>query len=195
MKKFYIAFFSIVILGISSGIYYVTAHQSNNYKFADVPFTTINNESFSYYENPPKLRLVEFMYVNCPDVCPTTTFKMNSLKESLMKKGYFGNEIEFLTITIDPEYDTNNKLEAYATTFDMNEEEGWYLLKTDLTNIKNVTSSLGFAYESSGGRYLTHSTKLYLLDGNGDVLSTYIMGKQLDDQKIIKDIESSLEDL
>lgn len=195
MKKIYIAFFSLLILGISSGVYYVTAHQSNNYKLADVPFTTVNDKSFSYYENPPKLRLVEFMYMNCPDVCPVTTSNMKSLKESLMKKGYFGDEIEFLTITIDPEYDTSNKLKDYASTFDINEEEGWYLLKTDLTNTKTVTGSLGFAYESSGGRYLTHSSKLYLLDSQGDIQSTYEMGKLMDDQEILKDIELRLEDL
>lgn len=195
MKKAYIVFFALLFLGISSGIYYVTAYQSSNYQLADVPFTTVNNNSFSYYENPTNLRLVEFMYMNCPDVCPTTTSKMKNIKDGLMEKGVFGNQIEFLTITIDPEYDTDDRLKDYANTFEMKEEEGWYLLKTDDQNTKAVTGSVGFAYERTGGRYLNHSTKLYLLDNSGTVQSTYDMGNQLDEQTVLKDIESRLEEL
>src|SRR5690625_3593407 len=75
---------------------------------------TAFNEEYSFEELPKKARLVEFMYTNCPDVCPVTTLEMSKLRHSLEKEGVFGDEVEFITITIDPNHDTQEILKDYA---------------------------------------------------------------------------------
>src|SRR5690625_6453122 len=70
---------------------------------------------YSFDDMPEKVRLIEFMYTNCPDVCPVTTAEMSKLRQQFMKEGVFGDKVEFLTITIDPEHDTDEILQDYRS--------------------------------------------------------------------------------
>ncbi|MFC3340371.1 SCO family protein [Paracandidimonas soli] len=59
--------------------------------------------------------LVFFGFTQCPDVCPTALFRATEVKELL---GEEGKRIQVAFITIDPERDTPDVLEAYVTAFD-----------------------------------------------------------------------------
>ncbi|BCJ88077.1 hypothetical protein skT53_30620 [Effusibacillus dendaii] len=39
----------------------------------------INGQRQSFQDLAPKVKLVEFIYLNCPDICPTTTINMVSI--------------------------------------------------------------------------------------------------------------------
>src|SRR5699024_12494465 len=85
---------------------------------------------YSFADMAKKARLVEFMYTDCPDVCPLTTVKMSELRQKLMKEGVFGDKIEFLTITINPEDDTREVLQEYANRFEVDSaDDGWKFLR------------------------------------------------------------------
>jgi protein SCO1 len=58
--------------------------------------------------------VVFFGYVQCPDVCPTTMAELAQIKKLL---GTDGRRVQGVFITVDPERDTPEVLDAYIGTF------------------------------------------------------------------------------
>jgi len=61
-----------------------------------------------------KAVIVFFGYTSCPDVCPTTLAR---LAETMKRLGAEAERVQVLMVTVDPEYDTPEKLAAYMTAF------------------------------------------------------------------------------
>ncbi|MCF8203743.1 MAG: SCO family protein [Methylotenera sp.] len=62
-----------------------------------------------------KVVVVFFGYTQCPDVCPTTMAEVAEVKRSL---GAEGDKVQGVFVTIDPERDTAQLLQAYMASFD-----------------------------------------------------------------------------
>lgn len=61
-----------------------------------------------------QLVLVFFGYTQCPDVCPTSLSELKEIKASL---GAEGQKIRTLFVSVDPERDTQEVLDAYMANF------------------------------------------------------------------------------
>ena len=61
-----------------------------------------------------KVTVVFFGYTHCPDVCPTTMAELAELRKSL---GAEGDRLQTVFVTIDPERDTPELLQAYVGNF------------------------------------------------------------------------------
>ncbi|GMB08840.1 SCO family protein [Thermolongibacillus altinsuensis] len=191
MKKLYITFFSLLAICIGVGIFYFTVYRQAKMEFpSDVTMETAWGKPYSFSEMEPKVRLLEFVYTNCPDICPNTTFQMKQLKERLEKDGLFGKKVEFLTITIDPKRDTSEVMQAYAKMFGVeSDEEGWVFLRGNEDDTKKVADAFNFQYRDPGNGMLIHTTLTYFLDENNRVIDTFGMGeKGFDKEKVYKAI-------
>jgi protein SCO1/2 len=62
-----------------------------------------------------KVVVVFFGYTQCPDVCPTTMAELATLKRDL---GADGQRVQGVFVTVDPERDTPEVLNAYMASFD-----------------------------------------------------------------------------
>jgi protein SCO1 len=179
MKKIYITFIVLLVLGIGAGIFYFTEYRQSEMAFPeDVTMETLEGNTYSFKDLPPKVRLLEFMYTNCPDICPNTTFQMKQLKEKLKKEGVFGDQVEFITITIDPKRDTKEVLQQYAKTFDIHEDEGWYLLRGSEEDTLKVADAFDFKYRDPGNGMIIHSSFTYFLDENNRIIEIFGMGEK-----------------
>jgi protein SCO1 len=179
MKKIYITFIVLLVLGIGTGIFYFTEYRQSKMAFPeDVTMETLEGNTYSFKDLPPKVRLLEFMYTNCPDICPNTTFQMKQLKEKLKKEGVFGDQVEFITITIDPKRDTKEVLQQYAKTFDIHEDEGWYLLRGSEEDTLKVADAFDFKYRDPGNGMIIHSSFTYFLDENNRIIEIFGMGEK-----------------
>ena len=56
-----------------------------------------------------------FGYTNCPDVCPLTLAEYREIKSRLGEKA---DQVEFVFITVDPDRDTPERMQAYVGSFD-----------------------------------------------------------------------------
>lgn len=139
-KKFYMICASVILLGIASGILYLQILRPGAAEIPnDIVMETAFDNEYDFDDKPKKARLIEFMYTNCPDVCPITTLEMSQLKSQLEKEGLFGDEVEFMTVTIDPERDTLDVLEEYAGRYEVeSDEEGWYFLRGNEDDTKEI---------------------------------------------------------
>lgn len=177
-------------MGIAAGIFYLQVYRPGTAELPeDVIMETAFGEEYSFADLPKKVRLVEFMYTRCPDVCPITTLEMAKLKSQLEAEGIFGDQIEFMTITIDPKNDSAAVLSEYANRFEVFEDsEGWSFLRGTDENTKKIADALGFLYRDPGSGDIVHSTYTYLMDGNDNLLEKFTMGETFDRDRAFKRI-------
>lgn len=156
----------------------------------DVTMETAWGKPYSFNNMEPKVRLLEFVYTNCPDICPSTSFQMKQLKEQLEKDGLFKKKVEFITITIDPKRDTQQVMQTYANMFGVeSDNEGWIFLRGSEEDTKKVADAFNFLYRDPGNGMLIHTTLTYFLDENNRVIDTFGMGeKGFDKEKVYKEI-------
>lgn len=195
MKKIYILCGVIVALAITAGISFFLIRDSMAKIPENIDLITTNNEVYKFSESEKKLKLVEFMYTNCPDICPTTTLKMNMLKKDLQDAGVFGEKVQFMTITIDPYKDTPEVLQQYMYNFDVEDDGNWIFLtgdqnniKEDLKEIEELANTFQFQYRDPGDGFFIHSTFVYLLDENNRYIKKYPMGEEFNREDIFKKI-------
>ena len=199
MKKIYIICSIIVMVGIAAGISFFVIRDMTSKIPDNIDLVTMNNEVYDFSNSEQKLKMVEFMYTHCPDICPTTTLKMNMLKKDLQKADVFGKDIQFITITIDPYRDTPEKLQKYMKNFEVEDDGNWIFLTGDQNNIKEdikeieeLAGTFQFQFRDPGDGFYVHSTFVYLIDENNQYIKKYPMGEDFDREevyaKIMKEI-------
>lgn len=159
----------------------------------DFTLDNIDGSKYTFSESAGKVRLVEFIFTNCPDICPATTYNMSQLQEQLKEKGLFGDKVEFLTITFDPDYDTPEVLQQYAEKFHA-DQNGWKFLRGDNAAIETVTKDFGMAVmklpdeNSPSGYSITHTARMFLVDGDGNMRQAYGMAADMDMDLMMKEM-------
>lgn len=119
--------------------------------------------------------LADFFFTSCPGPCPALTAKMAELSQALRRtKG----KVRLVSITVDPEVDTPERLQSYAKKFQAS-PDWWFLTgsMTDLFRLARDGFKLAVAENPpeaipSAGKML-HSTKIALVDGQGRVRAYY----------------------
>lgn len=199
MKKIYIICSMIIIVGIAAGVSFFMVRDASAKIPPDITLITQNKEPYRFGDDSKKLKLVEFIYTHCPDICPTTTQKMNKLKADLQKKDVFGKKVEFLTITIDPYRDTPEELRNYMNSFEIEDDGNWTFLTGDKNNIKEelkkieeVANAFKFQYRDPGNGFFIHSTFTFLVDENNKFVAKFPMGEDFNKEEVAKSILNEL---
>jgi len=113
------------------------------------------------FEN--KAFIVDYFFTSCPTICPRV--KRQQLR--LYEKYKSHPELAFLSVSIDPKYDDQERLKKYAE--DLGIESGnWHLVTGDKNQIYD--NAIGFFHtaienDDSPGGY-DHDGKLVLVDKN-----------------------------
>jgi protein SCO1 len=200
MKKVIIISSLLVFLGIAGGISFLLIRDANAQIPKDVTLTDQNGEEYRFGDDNKNVKLIEFIYTNCPDICPTTTQKMNLLKKDLQKEGVFGDKVEFITITIDPYRDTTDVLNRYMKTFEIENDGSWIFLTGDKTedikqahaNIREVADALQFQYRDPGDGYFVHTSLIFLVDEQNEFIKKFPMGEDFNKEDVFKEIMENL---
>ena len=74
-----------------------------------------------------KIVVMTFVYTHCPDVCPAITYQMKKLAEELGDD--YGESVVFLSVTVDPERDTQERLATFSTNYNAS----WQFLTVNST--------------------------------------------------------------
>ncbi len=81
----------------------------------DFELTAHTGERVKASDFKGKVVLVFFGFTRCPDICPPTMAKLAMLKKRL---GAQGAKMQVLFITVDPEFDTAERLAGFVSQFD-----------------------------------------------------------------------------
>ena len=109
-----------------------------------------------------KITVLDFFFTNCPGPCPIMTYNMKSLYDDFSNS----EEVQFVSITVDPKNDNIEVLKNYAKINGITDER-WQLLTSDLSNIKLLKREgfMLFADELPQG----HAIKFILIDDNQNI--------------------------
>jgi protein SCO1 len=114
-----------------------------------------------------------FIFTTCPSICPKLMARMAELSERTRDRSSF----RLVTITVDPENDTPDKLAAYAKTYDADLER-WTFLTGPLDEISEAVVD-GFKMvmtkqEREPGIFeIVHGERFVLVDGEGYIRGYY----------------------
>jgi protein SCO1/2 len=112
--------------------------------------------------------MLNFIFSRCPvaTMCPASTAKMMRAQKLAAEAGV-GN-LELVSITLDPAYDTPGVLKDYATTRGIDTKNFSFLTGPE-TAIKDLLTQFGVIAEFKGD-LLTHTLSTLLIDGNGKIV-------------------------
>lgn len=108
-----------------------------------------------------------FTYVNCPDpyACPMLLGNFSKLQQSLKSKHINTDNIELVSVTIDPDRDTPAALKKHAQELGM-DLSYFKMLTGKSSEIKKLADFLGEYYEKKGSD-IGHENKTFIFDTNG----------------------------
>lgn len=148
----------------------------------------IDGGQLTFQQEQGKVRLVEFFFANCPDICPMTTANMVKIQDLLKQKKIFGKDVEFVSISFDPERDTNDVLKQYGDRLHM-DRSGWKVLRGTQAETSQVADQFGVYVEKQTDGSFVHSTRsLYLVDRDDQIRKVYQMGDEMPTDEIYNDI-------
>ena len=123
----------------------------------------VNNETMD-----STIYVLSFFFATCPTICPAMNFHLNEVERRF--KGY--PEFEMVSITVDPEKDTPEKLAQYQKVNNYNADK-WRFLTGDKAHIYALAKGVylnAFEDKTAEGGFL-HSTSAILIDWNGNIRS------------------------
>lgn len=137
----------------------------NNFELIDQYNQTFNNKSLV-----GNWTIIFFGYTNCPDVCPTTIYKLAEIKNEIIEELPSEN-FNTVLVTLDPDRDTPERLDEYIGYFDqtMLGVTGTY------EDIQTFASSLSVFYQrinKDEGYDFNHTASIFVLDKDGSLFAT-----------------------
>lgn len=116
--------------------------------------------------------LLFFGYTACPDVCPTT---LAEIKQALAQLGTAAQGVTVLLLSVDPARDTPARLAEYLGYF---HESGYVGLSGREAEVAAVAYHYGAKFyrepapTAAGGYSVAHTTRLFLLNRQGEWVMT-----------------------
>lgn len=112
--------------------------------------------------------MLNFIFTRCPvaTMCPASTMKMMGAQQLAREAGV--PNIEFVSITLDPAYDSPAVLKDYAVTRGIDTANFSFLTGPD-SAIKDLLTQFGVIAQFKGD-LLTHTLTTLLIDENGRII-------------------------
>jgi protein SCO1 len=123
--------------------------------FTDTVLLTQDGQRVRFYSDVLEGRVVSlnFIFTRCADACPLITQKLKAAKEEL--GGLFGKPVRFVSISVDPEFDTPARMKEFARR-NRAEHPEWLFLTGKPRDVEKVLKRLGETVGDPGD----HSTAL-----------------------------------
>jgi protein SCO1/2 len=142
-----------------------------------------------------KIVVINYIFTNCPDICPLSTNNMRLIQERVKKENI--KNVQFVSLSFDPEFDSPEVLRKFAGIRDL-DLSNWVFL----TGEKSITDSiikkvgvLAVPNDSTvfkNGRkiyYYVHTDRIQLIDTDSKIRKNY-KGSRINIDEIVSDIKS-----
>ncbi len=143
---------------------------------ADFSLTERSGKTITNKDLLGKPWCVNFIFTSCTMTCPANTKAMMELTHACKDL-----DVQFITITVDPERDTPERLSDYAEIYQADPEQ-WLFLTGKQEEIFDLirNSFLQVVEERKGksrlfGMEFAHSDRVMQIDSNGKVVGQYLL--------------------
>ncbi len=133
--------------------------------------------------------LITMFYASCPHVCPMliSTIKLTESKLSAGQR----DGLRVLTISIDPERDTPEKLLETLERHSVDSSR-WSMVRSQPGDLRTIAGVFNVRYKQLPDGEFNHTTRIILLDQDGtQIASTEQLGRH--DAAFLEAIKSSLD--
>ncbi|MCB2179953.1 SCO family protein [bacterium] len=140
-----------------------------------IQLSASDGSTFNLEDQRGKIVLVFFGYTSCPDVCPSTLSDMKRVTETL---GDQADQTQVVFVTVDPQRDTVEKLHSYLSLFNP-KFLGLTGTEDDLSPVwadYGVYREIDTESQTAAGYLVNHSSRMYLINRDGDLVMTYSFG-------------------
>lgn len=189
---------TVILLALIAYVVYGRLHPDNGLRVVgaapEFELEDLNGQPFSTRSLDGTVRLMEFIFTNCPDICPATSYNMVLIQNELKQQGLFGDKTKMIAVTFDPKRDTSEVLRSYASRMKM-DMSGWVLLRGDEEKTAEIAKQYGVTVQDLGdGQFVHTTTSLILIDGKQKIRRVYRMGDDMDNAQIVGDIKALLKE-
>ena len=113
-----------------------------------------------------KAWILDLIFTRCTAVCPRMSAVMKELQKRLEGEGRVG----LLSVSVDPEYDTPERLAAFAGKYGADPER-WRFLRGPKETVREIRVKTQRHLDPE--EITAHSKQFYLVDSNGYVRGVY----------------------
>ncbi len=113
-----------------------------------------------------RIHIVNFMFTRCPGICPRMTNTIGELYELYRPS----DKVRFLSISVDPDYDTPDILKRYADSVGVDDHR-WSFARGPISEVQTLIEK-GFLLDASE-LPAGHPARLVLVDQFGQIRGYY----------------------
>lgn len=186
---------SVLAVGIIATRIYLSSHEKKSQlpiisQVGEFSLTTEGNRKFTRNDLRDKITIADFIFTTCAGPCPLMSERTKQLQQD------FANEplIQFLSFSVDPEYDTPQVLTEYAQSFGAIKARWTFLTgdKQEMYVLIQKGFHLGVEDDTNA---IIHSTKFVLLDGEANIRGYYDSEDEESMKKLVQDVTLLAEEL
>jgi len=110
--------------------------------FTNIELIDQNGQRLAFYDDVLKgnIVVISFIFTNCQGACPLMTRNLTMIRDMLPTN--VRDEIQFISISLDPVRDTPTAMKEFAQTHDADQER-WLWLTGQPDNVNLITKKLG----------------------------------------------------
>lgn len=151
-------------------------------------FTDQRSERISDSDLRGRMVVINFTYTRCGAACGDYLAELVALRSELQQRGLLGRQVLFLTISLDPAYDTPADLSNLAGQLGV-DPDSWRFVTGDPAAVKQfIGGEMGIYYgEVAADNSLIHDRHVLLVDGAGELRGDYT-GERISAERMLRDI-------
>ncbi len=157
-----------------------------------VELTDAEGRPFRLDDLRGKAVVVSFIYTTCNGSCPATTHNLYRVQQALKDAGLWARQVEFVSISLDPERDTPEVLRRYAKIYGA-DPAAWHFLTGPPDQVSRVITSWGMWAKIGPSGVLDHPSRIFLIDPRGRQREIYNL-EFLTPEAVLQDVRTVLRD-
>ena len=113
----------------------------------DVVVLDQNNQKLHFYRDLVQGRTVaiDFIFTTCTTICPPLTANFARIQKIMQQRG--NNDLRLISVTVDPENDTPERLKKYAEMF--HAQPGWTFVTGSRSDLQQIWNAFNIYLSSS----------------------------------------------
>lgn len=157
------------------------------HKVRNITFTNQLGKKVTLDSLKGKILVIDFFFSRCPSICPGLARSMKKLQDSYTNSK--DSIVQFISISVDPEFDSVPQLRKFANRFTANHDSWWFVTgdKKDIYDfaLNELKASIA---DSDVDTAFIHTENFFLLDRNRVVRGWYNGFDSVKQHQLVRDI-------
>jgi len=140
----------------------------------DFEFINQDEETVSLDDLKGEYWIADLVFTNCTTVCIPMTSNMKVLQDEMIEEDL--TNIELISFSVDPDYDTPEVFRDYAEEYDVSLDNWSFVTGYEFDEIKEIsikTFRSMLQEPQPGDDQITHGTRFFLINPEGVVIKSY----------------------